>query len=102
MSLFSDLVSLASLLVSFMLVVLRYIDFSEKRFERRVEQVIDDYMEQKLVSLFKKAMTDAEIKRELREAIDNSDVSKKLDELITVLCTVDEKLKKTKVCNGTG
>lgn len=101
MSLFSDLVSLASLLVSFLLLLLRYIDFSDKRFERRVEQVIDDYMEQKLVSLVKKAMVDGEIKHQLREAIDHSDVSKKMDELITVLCTVDEKLKKTKICNGT-
>ena len=100
MSLFSDLVSLASLGISFLLVLIRYIDFSDRRFEKRVEEVIDEYMEQRLVSLVKKALVDAEIKHQLREAIDNSDVSRKLDELITVLCTVDEEVKRTKVCNG--
>lgn len=48
--------------------------------------------------LVHKIIENETFKNALVEAVNNSDLNKKLDTLITVLCTTDERIRDLKIC----
>ena len=99
-SIISLSVALISTTATVMIAYFRWKYVSEKAFSERVEKVIDEYMDKHLRDYLKREMTSDEVQKVIQQAVDNSDLSKKIDRLILILCSNDNDLRHTSLCQG--
>ena len=63
-----------------------------------VRKLRNELKEDQLKDLVIHLFNDQDFQRQLTNAINDSELNKKMDTLITILCTTDDKLKHTKIC----
>lgn len=95
-----DYISIGALAISILAVYLRWKPLNEESFKKKVEEILHMYMENHLREALKKELMDDEFRQFIEDVINQSDINKKLDRLILILCTNDDRIKNTSICQG--
>ena len=91
---------MASAIASVTVAYSRWRTTSEKYFTEKVRKIVDEYMKQE-ISVYTKAILESdEFRQVIEDAIDRSKLNKNMQRLILILCTNDDKLKSTAICQG--
>ena len=89
-----------SMVASLLIAYVRWKSLNEKHFSEYVKQIVDDYMDQHLHEYLKRELENEEMRKVIEQAIDSSTLNKKMDKLILIICTNEDHLRNTPICQG--
>jgi len=94
---FDELLFLISLLVSLSTVITNY--YIIIRNKRQIKMYNEDEQKKIIVNQIREYIESEEFKEQITNAINNSEVNKKIDKLIIILCTNVPELRRSRICN---
>ena len=94
---FDDLLFFISLFVSFSTVITNY--YIIVRNKKQIKMYNEDEQKKIIVNQIREYIESEEFKEQITNAINNSEVNKKIDKLIIILCTNVPELRRSRICN---
>jgi ankyrin repeat protein len=94
---FDDLLFFISLFVSFSTVITNY--YIIARNKKQIKMYNEDEQKKIIVNQIREYIESEEFKEQITNAINNSEVNKKIDKLIIILCTNVPELRRSRICN---